>query len=399
MTRTWTTFFLSLIMACALAHAQAEYAIDEAAQYETALNVSCFDAYQNTVYFSASGNGMPYIYVLQYPSMQISERATQSEYVNCVNAMSDGRIFYSTPLAVYQTIPSLDTPFEFWNIKEIKDYKGMYIMLTGYNGIRGTDQNGNMTRGLPFAYASLNFTGIDTDGESIYGALNNGTVIIFNETFGETGRIEFGNLTANGISVYGKGDSMKMAMPTDAGLFLIVSGKQIRVSAAQFNRCVILNETLVACSDNSTFHFLDIVNVSEKAREYVNLSATLEKYIANATEDEYVIWARQQINLSESLKEDDIVSSLDIIRNISIPELQKRATKPAQNVTRNETVSNITTSKPAAQKYTPDLLMLGAIAVALIVALVAAIGIIAFVVSKMRHGEGKGQGPKYRFGS
>jgi hypothetical protein len=385
-------------MACALAHAQAEYAVDEAAQYRTDLNISCFDSYSDTVYFSASGNDVPYIYVLKYPSMQISERVAQSMLVNCVNAMSDGRILYSTPLAVYQTIPSLDTPFEFYNIKEIKDYRGGYIMLTGYGSIRGADPGENMTKGLSFAYAALNFTGIDTDGESIYGSINNGTIVIFNASFKETGRIELGNLTANGISVYGSGDSMKMVVPTDRGLYLIVSGKQIKASTAQFSRCVIMNDTLVACSDNSTLHFLDIVNVSEKAREYVNLSATLEKYIANATEDEYVIWARAQLGIAESIKDDDIVSALDLAKNISISELQKRAIKPAQNVTRNETVSNITTSKPAAQTFAPDLPTLGAIAVALIAALIAIIGIVAFAVSKMRHGEGKGQGPKYRFG-
>jgi hypothetical protein len=255
-----------------------------------------------------------------------------------------------------------------------------------------------MTKGLSFAYAALNFTGIDTDGESIYGSINNGTIVIFNASFKETGRIEVGNLTANGISVYGSGDSMKMVVPTDRGLYLIVSGKQIKASTAQFSRCVIMNDTLVACSDNSTLHFLDIVNVSEKAREYVNLSATLEKYIANATEDEYVIWAKEQLNISESIKDDDIVSALDLAKNISISELEKRAIRPAQNVTRNETSSNVTPSKPAAQTFAPDLPTLGAIAVALIAALIAIIGIVAFAVSKMRHGEGKGQGPKYRFG-
>jgi hypothetical protein len=389
-----------MLAVLALSHAQAEFVLNEVASYDTGLNVSCFDAYNNMVYFSVQGDSaMPYIYSLQFPSMQMTERSVQSSYVNCVNTMSDGRVLYTTPPAVYQTIPSIDTPFDFYNIKEIKDYKGKYIMLTGYNGIRGTDENGNVTKGLSFTYASLSFTGLATDGESIYASLGNGTIIVFNDSFGETGRIEITNCTnctLKGISAYGKGSSLVIAATTDKGVRLLMQGKQFISSGSEFNRCIISNSTLVVCSDNSTMHFMEIVNVSEKAREYANLSSVLRKYIANATRDDYVVWAEQQLDLADSMDNTDIMASLSIAKNISIAELQKKAIKPAQNITANGTPSqNVTPSQPQAKGL--DMLTIGAIAVALIVIFLVVIGIVAYYVLNSRHGEG-GKGPGYRFG-
>lgn len=408
-TQIWTTFFLSALIAFTLLHAQSEYVLNEVAAYNTSLNLSCFDWYNGTVYFSAQGSAMPYIYALQFPSMEISQRSVQSTDVNCVNSMSDGRIMYTTSLAVYQTIPNINTPFDFYNIKEIKDYQGQYIMLTGYGSIRGTDQNGNMTKGLPFAYSSLTFTGIGTDGDRIYASLGNSTILIFNASFSEVDRIDLGDVAINGISVYRNGNGTIIASPTSAGVYLLMLGKKIKSSETVFNRCVIGNSTLMVCSDSSTLHFMEIVNVSEKVKEYLNLSATLEAYIANATKDEYTLWAQQQLNLSKSLEDKDIVASLAIAKNISIAELQKRAKKVEviQNATVNVTqTANATPSQPSAAAQ-PSLLMVGAIAIVLVVAFLAIIGVIAYYMLNRHHGgsgpEGKGgdtgQGPKYRFGS
>jgi|GEM_PF-5763568 len=410
-TQIWTTFFLSVLIAFTLLHAQSEYVLNEVASYNTEQygNLTCFDWYNGTVYYSVqSATLQPYIYALQFPSMQVSPRSVQSTNVNCVNSMSDGRVMYTTPPAVYQTIPSIDTPFDFYNIKEIKDYQGRYIMLTGYGGIRGTDQYGNMTKGLPFAYSSLTFTGISTDGDRIYASLGNSTILVFNASFSEVDRIDLGDVAINGVSVYRKGNETIIASPTSAGVYLLMLGKHIKSSETVFNRCIIGNATLVVCSDNSTLRFMEIVNVSEKVREYLNLSATLEAYIANATKDEYTLWAQQQLNLSKSLEDKDIVASIAIAKNISIAELQKRAKKVVviQNVTKNETqTANTTPSQPSAAQ--PSLFMVGAIAVVLVVAFLAIIGVVAYYMLSRHHGgsgpEGKGgdagQGPKYRFGS
>ncbi len=404
-TRIWTTFFLSVVIVFTLLHAQPEYVLNEVAAYNTNLSLSCFDWYNGTVYFSVNTSAMPYLYVLQFPSMQLSQKSVQSTDVNCVNSMSDGRILYSTPLAVYQTIPSLATPFDFFNIKEIKDYQGRYIVLTGYGSIRGTDQYGNMTKGTPFAYSSLSFNGIGTDGDRIYAPLSNKTIIVFNASFAEVNRIDLGDVAINGISVYGRGNGTIIAAPTDSGVYLLMLDKKIKSSNTVFSRCVIGNATLIVCSNASTLHFMEIVNVSEKVKEYLSLSATLGTYIANATNDEYVVWAQQQLNRSKSLEDTDIVTSLAILKNISITELQKRAkVEPVQNVTKNETsTANITASQPPATQT--SLLMLGAIAIVLVVAFLAIIVIIAYYMLNRRHGsgpEGKGtdvgKGPKYKFG-
>jgi hypothetical protein len=383
--------------------------LSEVAAYNTDQygNLTCFDLYNNTVYFSPQNATLhPYIYVLQFPSMQMSQRNVQSTEVNCLDSMSDGRIMYSTPLAVYQTIPSLDTPFDFYNIKEIKDYQGRYIMLTGYGGIRGTDQYGNMTKGLPFAYSSLSFTGIGTDGDRIYAPLGNSTILVFNSSFSEVDRIELCDAAINGISVYKEGNDTIIASPTSAGVYLLMLGKKFKSSETVFDRCVIGNSTLIVCSGNSTLHFMEIVNVSEKVKEYLSLSAVLKECIANATKDDYTLWAQQQLDFSASLEDKDIMASLAIAKNISIPELQKRAKKAGaiQNATGNETQASAASPQPSAEQ--PSLLMLGAIAIALIVAFLAIIAVIAHYMLNKHHEGGSegqggdaGQGPKYKFGS
>ncbi|MCX6774130.1 MAG: hypothetical protein NTY68_04000 [Candidatus Micrarchaeota archaeon] len=345
-TRILTIFFLSILFLATVSFAQSELVLNKTGDHNVNDNITCFDYYNGSIYLALESNR--YLPILSYPNLESSQRVSEDFNINCVNTMSDGRVLYITKRAVYQTLPTVGEIFEFNNIQEIRDYKGGFLVLTGYNKIYGIDKNGNMTLGLPFEYRIHNFTGIGTDGTYVYVSDNESRIFVLDSKFNIKKTINIScTCPIKNLYVYGKGGDVEILLTTEDGVDLIRDDTEYDAYEGDMDRCILINYGSVMCSKGTYLDFFSIANVSDKVEKYKNLSLSIENILENSTNCSYAVWAAEQLNRSKSIN--DIDEALKVIYNISLSNLQtedcvKKAPPVAeQNITKNETVERNTT--------------------------------------------------------
>jgi hypothetical protein len=358
-------------------------------------NITCFDYYNGTIYMALESNR--YLPMLSYPDLESSQRVSEDFNINCVNAMSDGRVLYITKRAVYQTLPTVGEIFEFNNIQEIRDYKEGYVLLTGYSSIYGIDKQGNMNLGLPFEFRLHNFTGIGTDGTFVYASDNESQILVLDGKFSIRKTINIScSCPIRNLNVYGKGGDAEILLTAADGIHLIRDDAEYLLSENSMDRCILPDYDSVMCSKGTYLSFFNITNVSDKILKYRNVSSSIARILENSTNCSYAIWVQEQLSRSGSIN--DVDEALRVIYNISIPGLQsedcvKKAPAAEQNATKNETAvspnattgsKNGTGAAPAAsQAQATDLPLLAILIIAVIIAAAA-----YFLLSKKKKDSG-----------
>jgi len=298
----------------AISFAHSALAANRTGDYSTNDNITCFDYHNGTIYMALESDR--YLPVLSYPNLEASRRVSQDFNINCVNAMSDGRVLYITKRAVYQTLPTVGEIFKFYDIQEIRDYKDGYIVLTGYNKLYGIDRHGNMTLGLPFEYRSQNFTGIGTDGDRVYASDADSRILVLDGSFKTLETINIScSCPIKNIYVYGSGGSLEILVTAEDGVYLIRDGKEYLLFREGMDRCLFANYTDMICSRGARLVFFNIVDVSDKLEEYGNEFSLVEVMLAKSENCTYAQWAIEQLEMSKSAR--DIDGALAIVRNIS----------------------------------------------------------------------------------